>query len=222
MTFTRGEWRRRHYTWRRREGEEPSGGISRRTVPASAWEALLTPLTEAYDGQGAAAEPPAGHQEAWGEALAFALAEVLAAEEGGHPGAVRRWRLLFLLPRMLLPEGLDAEESTDLFLDRLDHFWAGRWGELVPTPPGDRVGTPAEGDWTAGLARAEDLGAPGPTPRNWEFLRGRASYLLGKGDKSRTRRLLVSPGMAPRSEASYWGLWAHHPPAPRGYRVAEL
>ena len=48
------------------------------------------------------------------------------------------------------------------------------------------------------------------------------SYLLEEADKTRARRLLVSPGMAPRSEASYWGLWTHHPLAPLGYRVADL
>ena len=123
-----------------------------------------------------------------------------------------------------MAEGLDAEEPDERFLNRLGLFWAGRWGELIPTPPGGRVEVVGESEREAWLAKPLAARRPERSPQQeWDFVRGRVSYLLSRGDQRRARRLMESIGMAPRTEASYWALVEYHPPAAEdGARIAEL
>ena len=121
---------------------------------------------------------------------------------------------------MILGERGKKALSTDEIRHRMHDFWAGRWGRLLPQPvTTDTVQTYQDTDVPAAENRAPRLPAPeavtGPDPHTLL-----AAELLEQGDKGRAARVLVSPGLAERSWASFVQLWHYHPPgsgaAPEG------
>ena len=65
-----------------------------------------------------------------------------------------------------------------------------------------RVEVVGENEQEAWLAKPLAARRPERSPQQeWDFVRGRVSYLLARGDQRRARRLMESLGMAPRTEA---------------------
>ena len=219
---------RREYSWRQPSRASPvsQDPVSRpdvRGVPDIAWAALDTPLTQCYDGQGWAAPVPLRYQAAWVEAVRLPLRRILSQERGSALWE-QAWRLLHLLPRMLLlahpREGLPLED----FEDRLRRFWAGDWRSLLPLRPGARIVLP-DSDLPDAPGQAHHTwqeGGAGRGGNDWANTSRRVTELLAQGERSRAVRLLTSPGLADRTDASYHRIVAYHPAARRPDQLREL
>jgi hypothetical protein len=219
---------RREYSWRQPSRASPvsQDPVSRpdvRGVPDIAWAALDTPLTQCYDGQGWAAPVPLRYQAAWVEAVRLPLRRILSQERGSALWE-QAWRLLHLLPRMLLlahpREGLPLED----FEDRLRRFWAGDWRSLLPLRPGARIVLP-DSDLPDAPGQAHHTwqeGGAGRGGNDWANTSRRVTELLAQGERSRAVRLLTSPGLADRTDASYHRIVAYRPASRRPDQLREL
>ena len=198
----------------------------RRTPPDQAWQELRHLLTEYDLPQGRIDPPPDADGDAeWTEMIQLACEQALNSQST-QERRDKGFRLLLLLPRMLLTrEWKDTPLSTDEFQLRCRHFWNGAWEKLLPPHTlQTSIETWTDEEVADAKKRLGDLPklSQDAAKQAAAMATELAAVFLSQGDRGRAARLLVSDGLAPRVLHSFLHLWKYHPPASKPQKLDQL